>query len=76
MARGGNGYQFSGGYGTKGCYAYKGGSYDNMAFYGTGGTEDEMKVALVSNGKYRPSGHDCKEKGMKALKRYLGYWII
>ena len=43
-----------------------GGTYDNMAFYGTGGSEDQMKGALTLP-KYRPSGHDCNEKGMQAL---------
>ena len=33
-----------------------------MAFYGTGGTENEMKAALTSP-KYRPSGHDCNTQG-------------
>ena len=33
-----------------------------MAFYGTGGTEDQMKAALTSP-KYRPTGHDCNTQG-------------
>ena len=36
-------------YYEKGCYAYKNGheKYSNMAFYGTGGTVDQMKVPLT-----------------------------
>ena len=33
-----------------------------MAFYGTGGTEDQMKAALTAP-KYRPIGHDCNTQG-------------
>ena len=33
-----------------------------MAFYGTGGTEDQMKAALTAP-KYRPIGHDCITQG-------------
>ena len=33
-----------------------------MAFYGTGGTEDQIKAALTSP-KYRPTGHDCNTQG-------------
>ena len=59
MQLGGNGYAFLGGYGTKGCYSYKSGSYYNMAFYGTGGTVDQMKLVLDSP-YYRPMGYDCE----------------
>ena len=37
-----------------------------MAFYGTGGTEDEMKTALTAP-KYRPIGHDCNTQGTLVL---------
>ena len=33
-----------------------------MAFYGTGGTDDEMKNA-VATPKYRPKGYDCVTQG-------------
>ena len=62
MKLGGNGYPFAKDYSTKGCYAYKGGSYDEIVFYGTGGTEEQTKTAL-SAPKYRPEGYDCSEKG-------------
>ena len=62
LQQGGNGYSFSGNFGTKGCYAYESGSFANLAFYGTGGTEDQMKQALASP-KYRPIGHDCNTQG-------------
>ena len=62
LDQGGNGYSFSGDYGTKGCYAYDSGGNANMAFYGTGGTADEMKSTLASP-KYRPKGYDCVTQG-------------
>ena len=62
LQQGGNGVSFSGNFGSKGCYAYESGSYANMAFYGTGGTEDQIKAALTSP-KYRPTGHDCNTQG-------------
>jgi calcium-binding protein CML len=39
---GGLGLDFVGDYATKGLYAYRGGKYDGMAFFGTGGTEEAM----------------------------------
>ena len=53
---------FSDSYGTKGCYAYASGPYAKVAFYGTEGTDDEVKKDLTLP-KYRPAGHDCKAKG-------------
>ena len=55
-------YEFAKDYSTKGCYAYKGGSYDGVIFYGTGGTEEQTKTALTAP-KYRPEGYDCPAKG-------------
>ena len=72
MKKGGNGYSFFGDYGDKGCYAYRkmkcytcfnSEAYSYMAFYGTGGSEDQMKKA-VSYPAYRPNGYDCKDEGM------------
>ena len=51
---GGNGYAFSGSYGTKGCYSYNGGKYIGMAYFGTGGTEAAMGAAPAAP-KYRIS---------------------
>ena len=63
MKLGTSSYEFAGDYSTKGCYAYKGGSYDGTVFYGTGGTEEQRKTTL-SEPKYRPEGHDCSPKGI------------
>merc|ERR1711962_516168 len=46
IARGGKGYDFAGSWSTKGCYAYKSGSYVNHAYYGTGGTQDQKMTKL------------------------------
>ena len=45
-------------YVTKGCYAYKSGSYAGKLYYGTGGSPDEIQTDLTLP-KYRPSGFDC-----------------
>ena len=68
LEQGGHGYAFSGGYGTKGCYAYeaKNTKYANMAFYGTGGSEDEMKTVLAKP-KYRPIIRNCDVTGLFCL---------
>ena len=55
---GGHGYPFSKNFATKGCYAYDSGKYQGMIFYGTGGSEDEMKLT-PSRPKYRPQIFDC-----------------
>ena len=57
LQKGTENYGFSGDYGTKGCYAYKSGGYAGVAFYGTGGSEAEMKTQLSS--AYRPDGYNC-----------------
>merc|ERR1719428_1077925 len=54
---GGHGYSFSGKYSIKGCYAYTSGKYKKIVFYGTGGTEAQMK-ASPGRGKMRPAGYD------------------
>ena len=56
--------KFAAKYNDKGCFAYKDGPYAGVAFYGVGGTRDEMKkdpesLAILSQ-KYRPVGYDCK----------------
>ena len=60
------GKPFSSNYTTKGCHFYDQGQYANTAFYGTGGTEDQMKQALISP-EQRPTGYDCKLKGMSIM---------
>ena len=61
-----DGYEFSDEYGTKGCYAYKTGDYAGMAFYGTDGTDSQMKEPLDSP-KYRPFGYDCDKTRKSAF---------
>lgn len=51
---GGHGYPFAGNWETKGLYAYKTGKYAGMAFFGTGGTEEQMKVPPPYPTSYRP----------------------
>ena len=50
-----------GDYVTKGCYGYKSGKYADTLWYGTGGTEEEMKIDLLTDETFRPQGYyDCK----------------
>ena len=67
---GGKGYAFSGGYGTKGCYAYKGGKYNGRAYFGTGGSKAQMAAKLRAP-KYRislASGNKVEANGIKICK--------
>ncbi|MGY8827933.1 MAG: hypothetical protein ACKVJG_29180, partial [Candidatus Latescibacterota bacterium] len=41
---GGEGYDFEDDYGTKGCYAYDSGTYEGIAFFGTGGDAADMEA--------------------------------
>ena len=51
---------FAGNYATKGLYSYKGGKYKGMAFFGKGGTPQEMSAPFPKDSnKYRPE--DLKE---------------
>ena len=54
---GGVGYDFTGGYRTKGCYTYASGKYAGHAYYGLGGTEED-RSAEPSLPKTRVMGHD------------------
>ena len=58
---GGGGYNFVGNFKqTKGCYAYTDGDYIGRVYYGTGGTEEQMKASPdASEHRYRPHGYDC-----------------
>ena len=59
LSLGGVGYSFAGDFSQKGCYAYSSGTYTGKAYYGTGGTTEEMKKSL--NGQaHRLSGYDCE----------------
>ena len=59
LKQGGAGSDFVGAWSTKGCYAYKSGKYAGIAFYGTGGSIEQMKEPLTSDNIYRPTGHGC-----------------
>ena len=58
-----NGYSFVGNYSDKGCYTYNYGDYTNVAFYGTGGSFEEMSNLYIDKGVYRPFGYDCQTNG-------------
>ena len=60
----GEGYEFTGKYTPKGCYAYSSGKYNGRVFYGSGGTLDQMK-SLPGQGIYRPVGYDCNYQGIQ-----------
>ena len=46
-----------------------------MAFYGTGGSKEDMKK-IPSSPKYRPNGYDCSDKGSFCLLLSLQSSII
>ena len=80
---GGCGYPFESDFSIKGCYTYRGGIYGKCVFYGTGGTEDEMKRHLFSTAIFRPSGYDCSIDGSvlhifswKACIQILGVMFV
>ena len=49
---------FSGPFKHKGCYAYSAGTNKGKAFYGTGGSRNEMQKQLPDD-RYRPKNYDC-----------------
>ena len=49
---------FAGKFTQKGCYAYSSGKYAGQAYYGTGGTAEDMQKEVASNA-YRPNNYDC-----------------
>ena len=57
LSIGGAGLAFSGDFATKGCYTYSAGEFAGHAFYGTGGTEDQLSekpsCALLDDGIIR-----------------------
>ena len=63
---GGDGDQFAGDHPVKGCHAYESGHRAGLAFYGTGGTELEMKQETPFPNQYRPKTKDCPTKGTLA----------
>ena len=56
MKVGGGGYEFSGDYGTKGCYYYSGGKYENMTFWGTKVGKCETKGEHICAETTMPTG--------------------
>jgi hypothetical protein len=65
---GGGGYSFAGDWVVKGCYAYypPGDSgYSGMAYFGTGGTQEDMNEPLQGEGhtvgRYRPCANPVRE---------------
>ena len=65
LQKGGSGVDFAGDFGTKGCYAYETGTYAGMAYYGTGGTDEQAKAQFAAHlyekyTIYRPMGYDCE----------------
>jgi hypothetical protein len=57
---GGEGYDFEGDYGTKGCYAYDSGAWEGIAFFGTGGDAADMEAEVKPSRAYRVTG-PCSE---------------
>ena len=62
LQKGGKGFNFVENFAIKGCYSYESGSYANIAYYGSGGSEQQMATQLNSP-KYRPAGYDCSTTG-------------
>ena len=63
LQKGGKGFNFiENTFVTKGCYSYENGNYANIAYYGSGGSEQQMATQLNSP-KYRPAGYDCSKSG-------------
>ena len=53
LSQGHANFAFASAYQTKGCYTYSSGTYANVAFFGTGGSDVDMRTSLTSP-KYRP----------------------
>jgi len=58
LAKGGLGFNFQDDYTIKGCAAYNGGPYHGHVYWGTGGSDDDMKSdpRAVDKYAYRPKG--------------------
>ena len=84
---GGSGHQFVGSYPTKGCHAYDSGDFEDMVFYGTNGSVDQMKEQLLAP-MYRPIAYNSVTNGLFDISfisklifgttylRYLFYQIL
>ena len=64
---------FSGSFKHKGCYAYSSGTNKGKAFYGTGGSRNEMQKQLPDD-RYRPTNYDCAA-GNYVSYRYVGMHV-
>ena len=64
---------FSGPFNHKGCYAYSSGTNKGKAFYGTGGSRNEMQKQLPDD-RYRPTNYDCAA-GNYVSYRYVGMHV-
>ncbi len=61
LSVGGAGHTFVGNWQTKGFYAYRSGKYSGIAYFGSGGSEDERLASPSESEKYRPwNRHDPK----------------
>ena len=47
-------------YVAKGCYAYNNGQYPGGIYYGTGGSEDQIRGPTGYDYLFRPPGYDCE----------------
>ena len=56
------GYIWTGNWSYKGCMVYTSGSYKGFAFYGTGGSDEEMQLSVVDG--LRPKGYDCNSSSV------------
>ena len=63
LQKGSASFSFVGDYKVKGCYAYNIGSYANIAWYGIGGSIEEISKPYISAGVFRPFGYDCSTDG-------------
>ena len=50
-------------YAEVGCYSYKTGNSKGHVFYGTGGTDAQMRKEATGR-RYRPRGYDCGGKSL------------
>ena len=50
-------------YSEVGCYSYKTGNSKGHVFYGTGGTDAQMRKEATGR-RYRPRGYDCGGKSL------------
>ena len=57
---------------TKGCHAFKSGSYKGSVFYGLGGNDEQISEIFGRDvSYYRPEGFDCLFGSSKLITFYL-----